>query len=40
MTEDVFEIDVVEAQYPSYERIDLQIWPTKGDKNVKHTGSL
>jgi beta-glucanase (GH16 family) len=35
---DHFEIDVSEVQYPSYDHIGLQQYPTKGNKAVKHTG--
>jgi beta-glucanase (GH16 family) len=37
-TEDHFEIDVCEVQYPSYCHIGLQQYPAKGNKDLKHTG--
>jgi len=37
-TGDHFEIDVSEVQFPSYDRIGLQQYPAKGNKEVKHTG--
>jgi beta-glucanase (GH16 family) len=35
---DHFEIDVSEAQFPSYSHIGLQQYPAKGNKTLKHTG--
>ena len=37
-TGDHFEIDIVEAQYPSYGHIGLQQYPAKGNKTLPHTG--
>jgi hypothetical protein len=37
-TGDHFEIDVTEAQFPSYSHIGLQQYPAKGNKTLKHTG--
>ena len=37
-TGDHFEIDVTEAQYPSYDHIGLQQYPAKGNKTLPHTG--
>jgi beta-glucanase (GH16 family) len=37
-TGDHFEIDVTEAQFPSYSHIGLQQYPAKGNKTIKHSG--
>ncbi len=37
-TGDHFEIDVCEVQYPNYDHIGLQQYPTKGNRNILHTG--
>jgi beta-glucanase (GH16 family) len=37
-TNDHFEIDVSEVQYPNYDHIGLQQYPAKGNKTLQHTG--
>ena len=37
-TGDHFEIDITEAQYPSYDHIGLQQYPAKGNKTLAHSG--